>query len=260
MPTPPMPPSGPSPSGSGSDSSSMPSPPSPSSSSSSGESGDSGETGEAGKEGDAAQAEDWEEEGESTEGGEGGDGEASFEDVGSEEENGGLEEPNFEDSEGLSQEELEELEKELNESLGDFDEQMQREQTYAEERANDNAAESNIGGIGTFDSYEPNSENSFFLGLNLLQARVPAIRVNPTLPQVGQVVIVRLENLVHRGEGEGSNPISGEVEEQVDEGEDIPSPQGDDIVARQIREAAENEKDPALRKKLWEEYRRYKNQ
>lgn len=32
----------------------------------------------------------------------------------------------------------------------------------------------------------------------------------------------------------------------------------DDIVARQLREAAEKEKDPELKKKLWQEYRRYK--
>ncbi len=32
----------------------------------------------------------------------------------------------------------------------------------------------------------------------------------------------------------------------------------DDIVARQLREAAEREKDPELKKKLWEEYRKYK--
>jgi hypothetical protein len=32
----------------------------------------------------------------------------------------------------------------------------------------------------------------------------------------------------------------------------------DDVVARQLREAAENETDPELKKKLWEEYRKYK--
>ena len=32
----------------------------------------------------------------------------------------------------------------------------------------------------------------------------------------------------------------------------------DDVVARQIREAAMKERDPAIREKLWEEYRRYK--
>jgi hypothetical protein len=30
------------------------------------------------------------------------------------------------------------------------------------------------------------------------------------------------------------------------------------VVARQLREAAEKETDPALKKKLWEEYRKYK--
>ena len=39
---------------------------------------------------------------------------------------------------------------------------------------------------------------------------------------------------------------------------DIPDGSDDDVVARQIREAAENETDPALREKLWDEYRMYK--
>lgn len=37
-----------------------------------------------------------------------------------------------------------------------------------------------------------------------------------------------------------------------------PEDSDDDIVARQLREAAESETDPELREKLWEEYRRYK--
>jgi hypothetical protein len=40
--------------------------------------------------------------------------------------------------------------------------------------------------------------------------------------------------------------------------EDIPSGEGDNIIARQIREAAISEKDPKLKEKLWEEYRTYK--
>jgi hypothetical protein len=40
--------------------------------------------------------------------------------------------------------------------------------------------------------------------------------------------------------------------------EDIGDGSDDDVVARQIREAAMNEKDPVLREKLWEEYRNYK--
>ncbi|MCK5359615.1 MAG: hypothetical protein KAJ95_03265, partial [Gammaproteobacteria bacterium] len=40
---------------------------------------------------------------------------------------------------------------------------------------------------------------------------------------------------------------------------DIPDGSNDDVVARQIREAAEKETDPELKKKLWDEYRRYKS-
>jgi hypothetical protein len=42
--------------------------------------------------------------------------------------------------------------------------------------------------------------------------------------------------------------------------DDIPSGDDDDVVARQIREAAMKETDPELREALWEEYRKYKNQ
>ena len=38
----------------------------------------------------------------------------------------------------------------------------------------------------------------------------------------------------------------------------IPDSQGDDIVAKQLREAAMAEKNPDIKEKLWEEYRRYK--
>lgn len=39
--------------------------------------------------------------------------------------------------------------------------------------------------------------------------------------------------------------------------EDIPEGRDDDVVARQIREAAMTEPDPELREALWDEYRRY---
>jgi hypothetical protein len=39
---------------------------------------------------------------------------------------------------------------------------------------------------------------------------------------------------------------------------DVGSGDDDDIVARQLREAAINEDDPELREKLWQEYRDYK--
>ena len=40
--------------------------------------------------------------------------------------------------------------------------------------------------------------------------------------------------------------------------DDIPDAMDDDIIARQLREAAMQETDPELKEKLWDEYRRYK--
>jgi hypothetical protein len=39
---------------------------------------------------------------------------------------------------------------------------------------------------------------------------------------------------------------------------DIPDAKDDDIIARQLREAALQERDPELKEKLWAEYQRYK--
>lgn len=52
--------------------------------------------------------------------------------------------------------------------------------------------------------------------------------------------------------GTGSPPVSAAQPTGIPDGSD------DDVVARQLREAAEQETDPELKKKLWEEYRKYK--
>ena len=75
------------------------------------------------------------------------------------------------------------------------------------------------------------------------------------------------ENTIETGDADifsekGQMP-DGEVAAVEKEGaalipEDIPDPQGDDIVAQQLREAATAETDPELREKLWEEYKRYR--
>ncbi len=71
----------------------------------------------------------------------------------------------------------------------------------------------------------------------------------------------------------GDQPVSGAAGEQPPSGAaggggtrrgasgqpaGIPDGSDDDLVARQLREAAEKETDPELKKKLWEEYRKYK--
>jgi len=57
-----------------------------------------------------------------------------------------------------------------------------------------------------------------------------------------------------RGAGGGGSPDTTKYPPPAD----IPSGNDDDVVARQLREAAEREPDPAVRAKLWDEYRKYK--
>lgn len=51
---------------------------------------------------------------------------------------------------------------------------------------------------------------------------------------------------------------AGDAGDDSDQPAEIPDGSDDDVVARQLREAAEKEADPELKAKLWEEYRRYK--
>lgn len=51
-------------------------------------------------------------------------------------------------------------------------------------------------------------------------------------------------------------PLTEEEKARIPD--DVGDGSDDDIVARQLREAAIQEEDPELREKLWEEYRRYK--
>ena len=63
------------------------------------------------------------------------------------------------------------------------------------------------------------------------------------------------------GNAPGSSPsVAGmsEEERKARTPEDIPDLVSEDIVAKQLREAALAEEDPALRERLWEEYRKYK--
>jgi hypothetical protein len=65
------------------------------------------------------------------------------------------------------------------------------------------------------------------------------------------------------GGREGGDASTGGIEGQGGQGDPrVPSDVGDgrddDVVARQLREAAMEEEDPELREKLWDEYRKYK--
>jgi hypothetical protein len=58
------------------------------------------------------------------------------------------------------------------------------------------------------------------------------------------------------GAPEGAPPAGSDDASRVPV--DVGDGHDDDVVARQLREAAMAEEDPAIREKLWDEYRRYK--
>jgi hypothetical protein len=64
------------------------------------------------------------------------------------------------------------------------------------------------------------------------------------------------EQVPGQGGGTGAGGTTGSGPREIPG--DVPDGRDDDIVARQIREAAMKETDPELRAALWEEYRRYK--
>lgn len=79
--------------------------------------------------------------------------------------------------------------------------------------------------------------------------------------KVGVPDIVQQGNMPDDGEKIAKTKVEAEVSGtsgQPPIPDDIPDPQGDDIVAKQLREAAIAETDAALRKKLWDEYRKYR--
>jgi hypothetical protein len=72
---------------------------------------------------------------------------------------------------------------------------------------------------------------------------------------------VPLQTAMAKGSSKsGSLGVGGDipVDSVSDAPADVGSGQDDDIIARQLREAAQKERDPELRAKLWDEYRKYK--
>ncbi len=67
-----------------------------------------------------------------------------------------------------------------------------------------------------------------------------------------QTALVDSDPIAVKGEGNISTPSHSQVPPDLADARD------DDIIARQLREAAMKEQDPELREKLWDEYRKYK--
>jgi hypothetical protein len=138
------------------------------------------------------------------------------------------------------------MDAELNAGLGEFDDMLLREQ----ERVKAAAPRSDAGGGAGSGQGEGDSGAEGAEGAEGAQTR-------------------------SGGEPAGSDdrPLSGVAGDQPPSGAagggrtqsgargqpaDIPDGSDDDLVARQLREAAEKETNPELKKKLWDEYRKYK--
>lgn len=148
--------------------------------------------------------------------------------------------------EGDSGDSLENLEQSLDESLGDFDDMILQE-----------SAAGSVGDQGV-DIFDPISESDSSDG--------PLFKESPLSEGEmadGQTSANSGSNSASSASDAVGNAGGGAASSDIQEAElpaDIDDGRGDDIVARQIREAAMAERNPALRDKLWEEYRKYESQ
>jgi len=130
------------------------------------------------------------------------------------------------------------LDAELNADLGEFDEKLLREQERVK------AAKQNRGGGGSQgdagSTAEGGRSGDLADGGDAGDAGEPQQNGDLSVPPASSSAT---ENVGH------PTTVKGSPAGAADD---------DDVVARQLREAAEKETDPELRKKLWEEYRKYK--
>jgi len=139
------------------------------------------------------------------------------------------------------------LDRRLNESLGTFDETLKKEQeTVARERdARDAEASAAASQEGEDSSGEEGSGSA--------DAGVPATDGQDPADKRSRSGDLRSDRQGQKdGTGGKAAPGSGASGSAIPDGSD------DDIVARRLRRAAEQETDPELKEKLWKEYIEYK--
>ena len=171
-----------------------------------------------------------------------------------------------------SQEKIAELEKLLGESLGQFDEELLKEEEQIATRRTKNRETGHgygSGGGGGADRGKSGMEEAAMgdYGSRGVPGSEDGTGQGPgtegaessqTGKETGGSASGMGESAVSgkgQGQGAGSDQAGAEASQpgtrEFETG-------NDDIVARQLREAAERETDPELKKKLWEEYRKYK--
>ena len=118
---------------------------------------------------------------------------------------------------------------ELDAALGDFDGEIMSERDIIQKRSNETAN-------GAIAALPPSTSD-------------PSASAPGDGPQPASTTFIPRNRSAPPAPGPAGNNVP----------DDIPDAKDDDIIARQLREAAMKETDPELKEKLWEEYRRYKN-
>ena len=129
-------------------------------------------------------------------------------------------------------------------SLGEFDKRLSKEQAEIEKQRS--AAASNGGGGTQGSGTGPGAGGSSGVPQEVAGSETGADGAGGNAGQAPPGPA-----------GGAGSPNAGGPKFPAPEG--TPSGSDDDVVARQLREAAESEKDPALRERLWQEYRKYKS-
>ena len=122
---------------------------------------------------------------------------------------------------------------ELDQGLAEFDQMMLSEQ----QAINEQADQEGYGGFPEGDDFPGEGDSLQNPGEEPLQTAM----VDPDPVSI---------------KGEGNIPTRSHSRIPPD----LVDAKGDDIIARQLREAAMKEQDPELREKLWDEYRKYKRE
>ncbi len=156
-----------------------------------------------------------------------------------------------------TKEEISELDRQLNASLGEFDEMLLKEQERIaahQPRQRESGGQASSGGSGGYGGQQGEQGASSSAG-------AAGERASGSRQKSGQTSTATGQGQNSRPATSGATTVGAHGQPQAGSAN---GPGGDklhgddDIVARQLREAAEKETDPELKEKLWLEYRKYK--
>jgi hypothetical protein len=166
-------------------------------------------------------------------------------------------------SSGSSGETIEDLDQALDKSLEGFDDSLE---TNSQSSGNIDilspSGSSEIQAdtsVATLDSGNSADDNSLVEENDSLAERASSGMDN-TSEQNPASSANKSGNLDNGDRSNSSAQSQGGASQPIPVPEDIGDGQGDNIVLRQIREAALKERDPVLRERLWDEYRKIKDQ